>query len=137
MTSPPPLLKVPIPKSPGTSILPCPKGYFPVLILTTSCFFKDYLFISKTLFCPGFLPASLFTPNVMLYLPPNFEKLRFFTSTGFLFFSMCFPRRIFSISMDLGTGFMLMSYKFIFPTLTFPLSFRLTYLIACLIPSFE
>ena len=92
------------------------------------------------LFCPDFLPASLFAPNVMLYLLPNFEMLTVFVflkpPLGPFFLSMFFPRRILSIAMDLSTGFMLISYKFMIPTLIFPLSFRLTYLIACLINIF-
>ena len=91
------------------------------------------------LFCPDFLPASLFAPNVMLYFLPNFEKLTAFVflrpPLGPFFLSMFFPRRILSIAMNLSTGFMLISYKFMIP-LIFPLSFRLTCLIACLINIF-
>ena len=76
----------------------------------------------------------------MLYLLPNFEMLTVFVflkpPLGPFFLSMFFPRRILSIAMDLSTGFMLISYKFMIPTLIFPLSFRLTYLIACLINIF-
>lgn len=123
-------------KSPSTCLLAYPKGYFLSSHWPLCAPLNCSLLTSKTLSCPGFLPTSLFIPSVTLYLLPNLRKLRVFPSIGSLF-SVFLPGGILSVSMGLSAGFLLINYKFVFPTSTFHLSSRCTCLIACLTSSLE